>query len=559
MLRIAVVILGFVCGVIGWLLIARPAMLPSAPVKDVSNTDAPARLPGLGSYRMQVRVEGEDARDRFDQGLTLGYAFNHAAARRAFLAAAELDPDCAMCWWGAAWVLGPHLNAGMDAANVPAAWEYVQRARQLAEANGDAREQAYIAALARRYAPHAGAARDALDRDYAQAMRELAAQFPHDLDARVLQAEALMDLHPWDLYDGQGRAKAWTGEIVAILERVLADAPEHPGANHLYIHAVEASRTPERALVAARRLETLAPGAGHLVHMSSHIYLRTGRYHEASEANRRAIDADLRYLELCRPGDTLYARGYVPHNHHFLYASSLMEGRSAQAIEAAEAVAQGMDLVLARQPGYEALQYYWVTPLLARARFGRWTELLAQPAPPSDLAYPSAIWHYVRGLALLRSGDIDAAGAQHEALLALRAHPDIERGKVWSLYRLADLVEIATRVLGAEIAAQAGDTASAVDLLQGAVKIEDALCYDEPAPWYQPVRQVLGAVLLEAGRAGDAQAVFEEDLRRNRENGWSLHGLVMALDAQRRPAQEARARRQAAWKHADVALSASRF
>lgn len=539
-----------------WLRDARPQ--GDAAASKLGEPAIAVALDGLGVHRMDVGIDDDEVRAWFDQGLALAYAFNHEAAARAFLRGTELDPNCAMCWWGSALVLGPHLNAGMDEGDVAVAWERLQRAVRLAPMVS-AREQAYIGALSTRYAPEVPTDRRGLDQAYANAMGKLAARYPDDVDARTLHAEALMNLYPWDFHDDRGMPKAWTAEIVAVLERVLSDAPQHPGANHYYIHAVEASRTPERAMAAARRLETLAPGAGHLVHMSSHIYMRTGRYHEASEANRRAIAADTRFLELCRPGQSLYARGYVPHNHHFLYASSMMEGRAAQAIAAAEEVARRMDLDRSRQAGYVALQHYWVTPMLARLRFGRWQELLNAPSPPADLAYPTAIWHYARGMALLRTGQLDAASFEHQALHTIAEHPDMEVATVWDLYRFADLLRIAREHLSGEIAAARGEHEQAIAALQRAVAAEDALRYDEPAPWFFPVRQALGAVLLDAGRAGEAQQVYEQDLQRHPNNGWSLFGLVEALAAQRRPTEEARARLQAAWKHADVVLHASRF
>ncbi|MGH8516394.1 MAG: hypothetical protein ACREUE_02935, partial [Panacagrimonas sp.] len=405
MRRIAAVALSaFILGLLAWAGWQRQHQAGDAG--EIESVEI-ARLEGLGDYRMPVRVATQDARAWFDQGLMLAYAFNHDAAARSFQKAAELDPRCAMCWWGAALVLGPHLNAAMDPANAPLAYERVRRASGLARAG---RERDFIDALAQRYAAvPARADRHALDQSYAQAMRDLVARHPHDVDARVLLAEALMDLHPWNFHDRAGAPRPWTGEIVALLEGVLRKAPDHPGANHLYIHALEASRTPERALKAARRLHDLVPGAGHLVHMSSHIYLRTGRYHEASEANRRAIAADARTLALCGNPAGLYRDGYVPHNHHFLYASSMLEGASHQAIEAAQEVARRMDLSKSRQPGYEALQHYWITPYLARVRFGQWDELAELPPPPADLPYPTAIWHYARGMALLRLGRTDQA------------------------------------------------------------------------------------------------------------------------------------------------------
>lgn len=552
----AVAVMSFVLGLLVHGVLRKPEAVSTA----ASGAESmPAQwLPGLGSYRMEAGIEDADVRRWFDQGLVLAYGFNHDAAGRAFLKAAELDPDCGMCWWGAALVLGPHLNAGMSPESGARAWMRLQQAQSLAP-RMRVRERDFIAALAARYTESPQADRASLDQAYADAMRELVARYPQDADARTLLAEALMDLHPWDFYDRSGEPRPWTQEILALLEQVLRETPEHPGANHFYIHLVEASRLPERGLEAARRLQTLVPGAGHLVHMSSHIYMRTGHYHEATEANLRAIAADTRYLDLCRGASGVYPQGYVPHNHHFLYASTMMEGSSHRAVAAADEVAREMDLERSRQPGYVALQHYWVTPYLARARFGRWAELLAQPPPPADLPYPTAIWHYARGMAMLRSGRVAEAQRALEGLATIAAHPDLEQQSVWGINSFASLLQLAERQLAGEIALVRGDSAAAIAALRQAVERQDALHYDEPSAWYMPVRQALGAALLEAGDAEQAQAVFEEDLRRNRENGWSLFGLVSALDAQRRPSQEARARLQAAWKYADVKLAAPRF
>lgn len=551
--RVAVVAIGaFVLAVLAWFGWQQRER-SEAPSADAIGV---ARLEGLGAYRMPVRVATPEARAWFDQGMVLAYAFNHDAAARSFLKAAELDPRCAMCWWGAALVLGPHLNAAMDPDDAPLALERVRRAASLAK---EGRERDFIEALSRRYSASAADDRAQLDEGYAQAMREMVARHPKDLDARVLLAEALMDLHPWNFHDRAGDARPWTAEIVALLEGVLRDAPDHPGANHLYIHVVEASRRPERALEAAHRLRDLVPGAGHLVHMSSHIYLRTGRYHEASEANLRAIAADGRTMAACGNPPGIYRDGYVPHNHHFLYASSMMEGASRQAIDAADEVARRMDLERSRRPGYEALQHYWVTPYLARVRFGRWDELVGLPPPPADLPYPTAIWHYARGMGLLRLGRLDEAGKALQGLATIASHPHMDQARMWGLNSLGAILRVAERQLRGEIAAARGEHAQAIEALREAVALQDRFDYDEPEPWYMPVRQALGAVLLAAGRANEAQSVYEEDLKRHPDNGWSLFGRLQALEAQRRPAHEARARLQAAWRHADVQLTASRF
>lgn len=513
-------------------------------------------LADLGGYAGDFTVTDPEARRWFDQGLVLAYAFNHEAASRAFLRAADLDPACAMCWWGAALVLGPHINAGMDPADYGQAWIRIGHARRLAGAVSG-RERAYIEALALRYAPTAPADRSDLDRAYAQAMRDLAERYPQDVDARTLFAEALMNLHPWDLYDRQGRPREWTHEIVAILEGVLKDRADHPGANHLYIHAVEASAQPQRGLDAARRLERLAPDAGHLLHMASHIYLRTGRYHEATQANLRAIAADQRYLERCEPGRGLYVDGYLPHNHHFLFASSLMEGNSAQALTAAAEVASRMNLERSRQPEYLGLQHYWAAPYFARIRFGRWGELMAEPVP--DLAYPAVLLRYARGLSQLRQGRLETARQELDALREAARDPALQGASLWGLHPVATLLKMAEHLLEGEIAAAAGRWTSAQESMQRALELEATLVYDEPPAWPIPVRHSLGGILLRAGKAAEAEAVFEADLRRFPENGWALFGLKRALRAQNKPAEDVERRLAAAWVHADVELVSSHF
>lgn len=520
----------------------------------------PVLMEGLGDHEHRISTSSAEVQRWFDQGLRLSFAFNHEAALRAFHRATQLNEDCAMCWWGAALVLGPHINAGMDPANVPLAWERLQNALATAPEVSD-RERAYIKALGRRYEATQSGDRRTLDIAYAEAMREVVARYPDDIDAKVLLAEALMDLHPWDFHDEHGAPKLWTAEIVELLEGVLATDPEHPGANHYYIHAVEASSEPERALPSARRLLGLMPAAGHMLHMPAHIFMRTGRYHEASEANALGIQADQNYLILCKPGAGIYARGYVPHNHHFLMASASMEGAGARALEAARAVAQAMDLEQSRQPGYAALQHYWAAPLYGMVRFGRWSDILQQPQPAEDLAYPNAVWRYARGMALVKQGQHEAAQFELKLLAELAADPAMTQLSVWGLNDFASILKVAERVLAGELAAARKEYGDAVAALRQAVDAEEALRYDEPAAWYFPVRQTLGAVLLEADRSGAAQAVFEQDLRLNRENGWSLFGLAQSFRAQGRKtsAEEVEARFEQAWRYADVELRRAAF
>jgi len=518
-------------------------------------------LEGLGDHSMRVTTGQPEAQRWFDQGLMLTYGFNHDAAERSFLRALELDPECAMCWWGASLVLGPHVNAAMDPARNPAAWERLQAARTLA-IGVSARERAYIEALSARYADHPPEDRGPLDAAYATAMARLVAQYPDDLDAATLHAEALMNLQPWDLWDTAGRPKGNTTEIVSRLEGVLARNDAHAGALHLYIHAVEASPEPERGAAAADRLRGLIPGSGHLVHMPAHIYARVGRWHDAALVNQEAILADDLYLATCRPTPGVYPLGYVPHNHHFLWFAATMAGDQATALAAAEATGQRTsDPDLMRMPGMEALQQFSLTPLFARVRFGHWEEVAALPRPADDLPFQVAIWHYAQGLAALRQQRPEEAEGHYQDLLAAAEDPRIESLLMWGRYTLAHGVQVAERVLAGELAAARGDGDAAVAALREAVTVEDQIPYDEPPGWHAPVRQTLGAVLLELGRAGQAETIYREELRRNPENGWSLLGLARALEAQGQQAAAAEidARFEQAWAYADFQLTASRL
>jgi tetratricopeptide (TPR) repeat protein len=519
-------------------------------------------LEGLGSHSFPVTSSHPEVQRWFDQGLMLTYGFNHDAAERSFLKATELDPDCAMCWWGASLVLGPHVNSGMDPANNAKAWSRLQRARELAPRASE-REQAFIRALAARYAESPPEDRRPLDEAYAEAMGRLAAERPDDLDAATMHAEALMNLQPWDYYDERLEPKGNTARIVSILESVMARNPDHAGALHLYVHAVEASADPQRGVVAADRLRELIPGSGHLVHMPAHIYARVGRWHDAVIANQKAIAADDAYLAMCRGNaNGIYPLGYVPHNHHFLWFAATMGGASEIARDAALQTAARVNLPeLMQQPGFAGLQHYWMTPWFDRVRFGRWDEIAAEANPAPDLPYPTAIWHYAQAMAALRQARPDDAAKHYDALRTLAADPVMDTLTVWDRYPLAYAARIAERTVGAELALARGDHDDAVAALREAVLIEDGIPYDEPPGWHAPVRQTLGVVLLAAGRPAEAEAVYREELRRNPSNGWSLQGLSDSLRAQKksREAAEAEQQRALAWAHADVELAASRL
>ncbi len=519
-------------------------------------------LEGLGDYHFPVTSKHPQVQRWFDQGLMLTFGFNHDAAERSFRKAAELDPECAMCWWGASLVLGPHVNAAMNPEDNADAWTRLQRALKLAPKASE-RERAFIQALSARYAEHPPQDRRALDEAYAKATRKLVQQRPDDLDAAVFHAEALMDLQPWDYYDAQRKPKGHTPEVVATLESVIARNPDHAGALHLYVHAVEASATPERGAAAADRLRELIPGSGHLVHMPAHIYARVGRWHDAVLANQRAIEADDAYLAICR-GNTqgVYPLGYVPHNHHFLWFAASMEGSGALARAAAAKTAEHTALPeLMREEGFAGLQHYWMTPWFDRVRFGRWDEIVQAKNPAPDLPYVTAIWHYAQAMAAVRQERLDDAQKHLDALRPIAADPQMDKLMVWDRYPLAYAARIAERMVTAELAAARGEHDTAIAALREAVAIEDGIPYDEPPGWHAPVRHTLGAVLLDAGRASDAERVYREELQRNPGNGWSLFGLAQSLQAQGKREAAAAAERDfaKAWANADVELTASRM
>ena len=523
---------------------------PAAPAK-------PVRFDNLGDYRRAVTTKSPEAQAYFDQGLRLTYGFNHSEAQAAFREAVRLDPSCAMCYWGVALTYGSNYNSPTDADRERGALEAVTQAQTLVAAAGTDRERALIGALGARHSAAAGADRAALDRAYADAMREVARRFPDDLDAGTFFADALMNLRPWSLWTAEGAAQPGTEEIVATLERVLAANPRHPGANHLYIHAVEASPDPRRAEAAADRLLGLMPGAGHMVHMPSHIYFRIGRYADAASANVAAVAADRAYFTKSTPSP-IYRMMYYPHNLDFVWHAAGMEGRGAECVRAARDFSAGVptDVVL-EMPDMETAK---AAPLLAQALFARWDAVLAEPGPPARMLYVTGAWRYSRGLALNAQGRREEAGRELAALRAVQASVPADR-TLANFFKMSEMLELASQVLAGEIAARGGDADTAVKHLAEAVRIQDGHWFTEPPPWYFPVRQSLGAALLQAGRAAEAEAVYREDLRRNPENGWSLFGLAQSLRAQNKTVEAAAvdARFRRAWARADVTLTSSRL
>ena len=510
----------------------------------------------LGRHSYKVTTASPEAQRWFDQGLRLVYAFNHHEAQKAFREATRLDPTCATCFWGIAMTEGSNYN---DPTNTEREHRALAAARQAVALAARARpeERALIDAIARRHSADAGASRQALDIAYADAMREAARRFPDDLEIATFSADAMMLLRPWNLWAPDGTPHPGTTEILQTLERVLARNPDHPGALHLYIHAVEAGTQPGRGEVAADRLSKLMPGAGHIVHMPSHIYWRVGRYTDAVAVNTAAVKADEVYFKTAQPSP-IYLGLYHPHNIDFIWQSASMQGRSAETLRAARQLASKAPPEMIKQmPDMETVP---LAPLVALLRFGRWDDVLAFPAPPRDWPYTRGVWHYARGVAFSAKGQAGEARRELTELESILQAVPPER-TVAFFFRAKNMLQLAANVLAGEIAAKGGDTASAERLLRAAVAEQDTHWFTEPPPWYYPVRQSLGAVLLQAGRPADAEKVYREDLARNPGNGWSLFGLAQSLRAQGKTAEAAQAETsfRRAWAQADVTLTASRF
>lgn len=496
----------------------------------------------------------------FDQGLRLAYGFNHEAAGRAFAEAARLDPRCAMCVWGQALVLGPNINLPMDPAAAKAATALAARAASLA---GDVRpvDKALIQALQKRYADPAPEDRKALDRSYADAMAAVVARFPEDDDAATLYAEALMDLSPWAYWQADGKPAESTPTLVAELERVLARNPRHIGAMHYYIHAIEASPEPRRAESHADALAALAPGSGHLVHMPAHIYIRVGRYHDATLTNLAASTADKDFLAVCRGSNGVYPLGYVPHNWHFATMTTGLTGSRTLAMQAAKQTADRADRAAMGAAPMQFMQQFLVTPLLTQVRFGDWDVILADAGAADELPYPAAIRHFARGMAHTRKGNLEDAGRESDALHVIATDPAMAQVSFFDINHAAGVLRVADAMLRGELLRVQGSHAEAISALREATAAEDALAYNEPADWPLPVRPYLGAALLEAGDAKGAATAFGQDLETYPLNGWSLFGLAQAQQALGQHDAAAGTRRQqaTAWQWADAPLLAARY
>lgn len=514
----------------------------------------PVLFDGMGSHHRTVTTDSPEAQRWFDQGLVWACAFNHDEAIRSFEQAVAIDPDCAMAWWGIALSHGPHINNPMmDDTRSAAAWDALQKAVALKEGAAPV-EQDLIGALEKRYAWPAPADRAPLDVAYADAMREVRCAWPNDADVATLYAEAMMDLRPWDLWTLDGAAQPGTPEIVATLESALTLDPNHPGANHLYIHAVEASPEPARACVAADRLRTLVPASGHLVHMPSHIDVRVGAWKQAADANERAIEVDIAYRAQS-PKQGFY-HVYMAHNLHFLAFTAMMEGRRDVAMTSARAMVDGVpaEFIDSAAPMVDP---YMTIVYDVQKRFGMWDELIAEPAPDARLPITIAMWRFSRGVAFAAKGMLDEATREQE--IFREACAKVPADALMVVSPAHDVLAVADAMLAGEIAYHQGDIDAAVRDLRKSVALEDRLRYMEPPEWIQPVRHALGAVLVSAGRFEEAEPVYREDLRRWPENGWSLLGLrecLVKLDRDDEAAAVA-GRLANAWSRSEVSPKAS--
>ncbi len=533
-----------------------PPAMPGPP-HTVADWAVGAQLfDGLGDFHRKVTTSSAQAQQYFDQGMRYLWAFNHDESTRSFARAAQLDPACALCYWGVALTVGPNYNLPfMAQPRAQAAWEALQQAHRTSS-QATPVEQALVGAVAKRYqgaAPLDPSNEGPVLTAYAEAMRDVAKRFPDDLDVQVLYAEAMMNLHPWKLWTLDGHPAPGTDEIVATLESVLARHPAHPGANHYYIHVMEASPHPERALASAERLHGMMPAAGHLQHMPAHILQRVGRYDDAAEANRQGASADAAYFAKAKPLD--YYMMYTAHNYQFLAFSTAMEGRKAETLDAVRKARETItDDMLLTMPGVD---WSITESYAALVRFGLWDDMLAVPAPNPQLSGLTGGYLINKAIALAAKGRVDDAKATVAQLEKLSTSTPADYAAGNNTAR--DMFAIGALVAKARIADAEGKRDDAIAFLRDAVTKEDQTAYAEPADWFSPVRHILGAELLKAGKPAEAEAVYRKDLELHPHNGWALYGLAQALKAQSKDASMVDQEFQQAWSRADVSMTTSAF
>jgi tetratricopeptide (TPR) repeat protein len=533
--------------------------VPAGMKWDFSEGKAPL-LEGMDLLDFPVSTNNAEARRYFNQGLLMAYAFNHAEAERSFQYAATLDPDFAMAYWGQAYVLGPNYNAGMEPEHYQLAFVAIQKAKSLLN-KVSIKEAALIMAMDRRYTAETLDDRKELDESYAQAMEKVWEKYPDDADAGTLYAEALMDLQPWDLWDKEGNPKGNTSLILDVLEEVLEKHPEHPGAHHLYIHAVEGSKNPEKGLNSARKFDQgLTPMAGHLVHMPSHIYIRTGHYHEGTLSNLRAAKVDSLYIQTCEAQGT-YPLAYFPHNYHFMAGTAILEGNSKWAIFAADRLYEHLEFGLMEEEGLEVIQHFSTIPYFVRVKFGLWEEVLDLSLWEKGTDYQNGIKHYAFGMAYLGKKQLEKAEKELQSLQKIASIEDLDNISIWGINSLQSILKIAVLVLEGELMASKANYEDAIRKLNQASELESQLLYNEPPDWFLSTRHHLGAVLLEAGRFSEAESIFRKDLEEFPKNGWAYYGLMVALEQSGNSLESQKVKEQftSAWQTADITLSSSRI
>jgi tetratricopeptide (TPR) repeat protein len=549
-IRVQVTFIGVLIGII------VVGMLSKACKSDLSNTFEAPLFNNLGKFDIPVTATSSYAKRFFTQGVIMANAFNHAEAARSFREAIRQDSTCAMAYWGLAYVLGPNYNTNSDQGDRAEILTAVNKAVRYSQQT-KLWEQALIHAIALKFPRDSNTDEEA----YASAMRTAYQQFPDNDIIVTLFAESLMNLHAWDLYTRKGgEAKPWTPEIVSVIEHALTLNPENPLANHLYLHATEAAPDVEKALPSAERLKTLVPGAGHLVHMPSHIYINTGDYHEGSLANEAAVKVDSAYIAQCNV-QGVYPQLYYPHNWHFLSATAALEGRGSRSIEAAFKTAEIIDRNYLRQGGFETTQHFITIPYNVLVKFSQWEKIIVLPQPDEDLVYPRAIWHYARGMAYANTGKLMEAKRELDSVKALAETEVVKTMLIWEINTTADICAIAIHTLSAEIDRFTGDYAAAETHLLKAIAIEDKLNYNEPPDWFFSVRHWLGDLYLETGKYKEAEGVYREDLTYWVKNGFALNGLYHSLKLQGKTTEAEGVQKQfeTAWRNADSILKFSRI
>jgi tetratricopeptide (TPR) repeat protein len=529
---------------------------PSFDPAKLSEKGAPL-FKGLGKLHYAITTRSANAQKYFDQGLTLLYAFNHGEAGRSFLEVIRLDSNCAMAWWGLGMVLGPNYNAPLS----PGSLQDINNAMDKAVAlsvNTTPKEKALINALAKRFPRAEVKDMSPYNAAYAAEMKEAYEQFPDDMDIATIYADALMNEHPWDLWEKNGNAKPWTPAITAVLEKIIAKEPKHIGANHMYIHAIEASPEPGKALPSADRLLDLVPAAGHLVHMPSHIYIRTGYYHKGVLTNENATSVDSTYIAQCKASG-FYPMLLYPHNIHFMAACAFLEGNSKKALDAAWMVSRKADKKYLNESA--TVQHYYIIPYYVMVHMGKWNDILSLPMPGESLKYPRAIWHYARGMAYAAKNDLENSARELEAIKKFTEDESLKSFRIWDVNSANEVINIAALTLEGEIALCKKQYEQSVASLQKAISIEDGLMYQEPPDWFFSVRHSLGHALVQAGRFAEAEKIYHEDLQTYPENGWALIGLCNALKGQGKTTEAARVKKRFdnAWQWADVKINSSRL